>query len=271
MRALVLTAPYTSVVQEVPDPVPAAGDVVVDVARVGLCGTDTELLSGEMAYLEQGHAQYPMVLGHEWCGTVTATGPGANEAWLGRRVIGDTMLGCGHCHRCRRRRHHVCERRSEIGIRGSYPGALAERLRVPARALHALPDSVGDLAGAMVEPGGNALRALDAADLRTDERLLVVGTGTIGLLVAAFAAARGVQVHLAGLPGPTLELARALCLGSTSTLDDVPDTTFDDVIDASNGSGVPARAVDLVEPGGRVVLIGLSSTPSRLDSRTLVL
>ncbi len=271
MHALVLTGPGRSEVHEVPDPEPGPDDVVVDVARVGICGTDAELFSGEMEYLRQGHTTYPLTPGHEWCGTVTAVGTNAPESWIGCRVTGDTMLGCETCRRCLDGRHHVCETRSEIGIRGSYAGALAEKLRVPARALLRLPDEVDDTAGAMVEPGGNALRAVRAAAVTPGERLLVVGTGTIGLLVAQLARADGVQVHLAGVAGPGLEFARGCGLGDTSTLDELPDVPFDAVVDASNSRAVPAQVVRLVEPGRRVVLIGLSAEPSLVDSREIAL
>ncbi len=266
-----LTGPGRSEVQEVPDPRPEPDDVVVDVARVGLCGTDVELFSGEMEYLRQGHTTYPLVPGHEWCGEVTEVGANVPESWIGRRVTGDTMLGCGLCRRCRSQQHHVCENRSEIGIRGRYPGALAEKIRVPASALLGLPDDVDDTAGAMVEPGGNALRAVRAAAVSAGERLLVIGTGTIGLLAAQLACSDGVEVHLAGVEGPGLQFARGRGLGETSTLDDVPGLPFDAVIDASNGPGVPAQAVHLVEPGRRVVFIGLSLEPSNVDSRAIAL
>ena len=128
-------------------PRPAAGQVVVDVERVGVCGTDVEFFTGEMAYLHQGHAAYPMRLGHEWCGTVSAVGAGVDDIWLGRRVTGDTMLGCGHCQRCRAGRHNVCANRLEIGIRGGWPGALAEQLAVPAVALLACPTRWTDAGG----------------------------------------------------------------------------------------------------------------------------
>lgn len=160
MRAFVVTGPRRFSVEDVEPPVAAAGQVVVDVERAGVCGTDVEFFTGEMAYLHQGHAEYPMRLGHEWCGTVSAVGDGVDEAWIGRRATGDTMLGCGRCRRCLNGLQHVCEDRFEIGIRGGWPGALAERLVVPATALHALPDTVDATAGALVEPGGNALRAV---------------------------------------------------------------------------------------------------------------
>src|SRR5699024_415480 len=153
MRALVITAPGRAGVQEVPSPTPGpgevvvdvgragicgtdialfhgvmaylrsgharfprrighgrtemvasvgAGEVVVDVDRAGICGTDIEIFHGEMAYLRSGHARFPMRIGHEWTGIVASVGAGTDTGWIGRRVMGDTMLGCGSCRRCRR-------------------------------------------------------------------------------------------------------------------------------------------------------------------------
>lgn len=271
MRAFVLTAPGTYEVQEFPAPVAGPGEVVVDVERVGVCGTDMEFFTGTMAYLHQGHAAYPMRLGHEWAGRVSAVGDGVDADWVGRRVMGDTMLGCGDCRRCLRGDQHVCERRREVGIRGGRAGALAERLAVPASSLHALPDSVDAVLGALVEPGGNALRAAQAAATRPGDRTLVLGPGTIGLLVALFLRAAGAEVHLMGQNAGSLGFARGLGFAHTWTEDSLPDLPFDAVVDATNAAHLPGAALDSVEPGGRVVYIGLAAEPSRIDTRTLVL
>jgi len=239
VKAFVVTAPRESAVVDVEPPTAGPGQVVVDVHRVGVCGTDVEFFTGEMAYLHQGHAHFPMRLGHEWMGVVSSIGAGVDGSWLGRRVTGDTMLGCGRCRRCLGGRQHVCHDRYEIGIRGDWPGALAEQLLVPASALHALPDSVDDTAGALVEPGGNAMRAVEATD--------------------------------AGRSDTSLGFARSIGLRNAWKLDEVPDQPYDAVIDCTFGVDIPARAVSLVEPGGRVVLIGLSGAPSHIDSRDLVL
>jgi threonine dehydrogenase-like Zn-dependent dehydrogenase len=127
MRAFVLTGAGRAGVEDVAPPVAEAGELVVDVERAGVCGTDVEFFTGEMAYLHQGHASYPMRLGHEWSGTVASVGPGVDESWLGRRVTGDTMLGCQRCERCRSGRQHVCENRQEIGIRGDGPARWRSR------------------------------------------------------------------------------------------------------------------------------------------------
>ncbi|MEZ5116580.1 MAG: alcohol dehydrogenase catalytic domain-containing protein [Candidatus Nanopelagicales bacterium] len=271
MRAFVVTGAGRGVVEDVPAPVPRAGEAVVEVDRVGVCGTDVEFFTGVMAYLHQGHAAYPLRLGHEWAGTVVETGPGVDQGWVGSRVTGDTMLGCGTCARCRSGRQHVCADRYEIGIRGGWPGALAERLPVPVRALHRLPDTVDATAGALVEPGGNALRAVEGADLRPGDRLLVWGSGTIGMLCALFARRTGAQVHLAGVDPVTLALARDLGVDHVHDPGASPEGPYDAVIDATYGADVPARALDLVEPGRHVVYIGLAGEPSPIDTRTLVL
>ena len=271
MRAFVLTAPGEYSVQQVPAPVAAPGEVVVDVERVGVCGTDVEFFTGEMAYLRQGHAAYPMRLGHEWAGRVAALGDGVDSSWLGRRVMGDTMIGDGTCRRCLRGRQHVCEKLQEVGIRTGRPGALAQQVAVPANSLHALPESVDCQLGALVEPGGNALRAAQGADVRPGDRALIFGPGTIGLLVAMFLRAKGAEVHLMGRTEHSLAFARELGFPNVWHPDAVPDLPYDAVVDASNAAHLPAAALDRVEPGGRVVYIGLAGEPSPIDTRTLAL
>jgi threonine dehydrogenase-like Zn-dependent dehydrogenase len=271
MRALVLHAPGRAAVEEVPSPVAIRGEVIVDVERVGVCGTDLEFFTGKMAYLHEGHASYPMRLGHEWAGTVSGVGDGVDAAWLGRRVMGDTMLGDQTCRRCRRGRHHVCEDRQEVGIRNGRPGALAEQIAVPAWSLHVLPDSVDAVLGALVEPGGSSLRAAWAAEVGPGDRALVLGPGTIGLLVAMFLRAAGAEVHLMGRDDDSLAFARSLGFALAWTEKTLPDLPFDAIVDASNAAHLPTLALDLIEPGGRVVYVGLAGSPSLIDTRTVVL
>jgi threonine dehydrogenase-like Zn-dependent dehydrogenase len=271
MRTLVLTGPRQAEIRDVPTPIPETGEVLIDVARVGVCGTDVEFFTGTMPYLVDGRSRYPLRPGHEWCGTVTAVGDWTDPQWVGRRVTGDTMLGCRRCRRCRAGLQHVCAFRTEIGVRNDRPGALAEQLAVPVSALHPLPDGIDDTVGALVEPGGNALRAVQAANLRPGDRLLILGPGTIGLLVAGFARAGGVEVHLIGLPGPSLAFASSLGFTNVWTAEQLPELPFDAIVDASNAPSLPALALDRVEPGKRVVYIGLSGSPSLVDTRTIVL
>ena len=273
MRALVVTAPRQAAVVEVEDPVASPGELLVEVERVGICGTDVELYTGEMAYHDQGVTHFPLQLGHEWTGRVVAVGTPEDESWLGRRVTGDTMLGCGHCDYCLSGHHHVCPDRFEVGIRDGWPGALAERVLIPTRYAYAIPESVSLAAAALVEPGGNSLRAARAASIEPGHRVLVLGSGTIGLLAALFARAEGAEVHIAGVREGSLELARSLGVHSTLRLDEIGEreNEYDSVIEATSVETMPSLAVRLAKPAGRVVYIGLSSTPSLVDSRHIAL
>jgi threonine dehydrogenase-like Zn-dependent dehydrogenase len=271
MRAFVITGPGAARVEEVARPVAAPGEVVVDVERAGVCGTDVEFFSGEMAYLHSGEAAYPIRIGHEWTGTVASIGDGVDDAWLGRRVVGDTMLGCGHCVRCRSGRQHLCADRSEVGIRHGWPGALAEQLRVPASSLYVVPDGVDTATGALIEPGANAWRTVEALALGPGDRVLIVGAGAIGLLAALIARARGLAVDLLGRSESSRQFAESLGFERTWSAERPPTDRFDGVIDASHDPASPARTVELVVPGGRVAWIGLSGAPSLVDSRRIVL
>ena len=131
MRALVIGGAGSARVEEVDEPVPGAGQVVVDVRRAGICGTDVELFTGQLAYFAQGKTQFPVRPGHEWCGVVSAVGPGVPAGWAGVRVTGDTMLGCGNCARCRAGRRHVCADACEAASAATIMAATAIKLRMP--------------------------------------------------------------------------------------------------------------------------------------------
>ena len=166
MKAFVITSPRVGSVIEVPEPQVGDHDRLVEIERVGICGTDVEFFNGDMAYLQSGHAKYPLQLGHEWCGRVIEIGSQVDEKWRGKFITGDTMLGCQRCERCTSGYQYLCHDRDEVGIRNGYPGALAERLVIPEFAAHLLPDDLDPALGAMVEPTGNALRSVDATKLK---------------------------------------------------------------------------------------------------------
>jgi threonine dehydrogenase-like Zn-dependent dehydrogenase len=189
-------------------------------------------------------------------------------------VTGDTMLGCGQCEYCLAGRQHVCPNRFEVGIRDGWPGALAEKTLVPTRFAFAIPEHVSVPAAALVEPGGNSLRAVRAAGISPGHKVLVLGSGTIGLLAAQFALAEGAEVHVGGVRERSLELARSLGVQHTWQLTDLAESAsdrFDAVIDATSTATMPALSVRLAKPAGRVVYIGLSSTPSPVDTREIAL
>ncbi len=165
----------------------------------------------------------------------------------------------------------MCEGRHEVGVRRGWHGALAERLLIPAGALKRLPSGIAPTAAALVEPAGAAVRAIEAAGVRSGSDLCVWGGGTLGLLALQFALAAGIVVDIVD-PRPTAR-SLALELGAREALasGDALSAGYDAMIDMSVGAEVPARAIELVEPTGRIVLVGLAPTPSMLDTRRAVL
>ena len=144
---------------------------------------------------------------------------------------------------------------------------------MPAAALHLLPDHLSATAGALVEPAGNALRAVDAAQIRPGDEVCVWGPGTLGLLALQFATTHGAAVDVVGLDAERLELATQLGARSVLLAADAANGPMDRyacVIDTSNSPDVANLAVHQVEPSGRVVLIGLADTPSTIDTRDVV-
>ena len=274
MRVLRVIAPRTALIQEVPYLVPGAGDLLVSVERVGICGTDVELYNGEMAYYQSGRTTYPVQIGHEWTGTVLDVGVGASKSWIGKRVTGDTMLGCGLCARCASGKTYLCDSRIELGITDGWGGALAEQILIPERFAFEIPASISVAAAAMIEPAGNSLRSVEATGLGENQKLLILGSGTIGLLAAQFALAKNIEVHITGERESSLKLANDLGVRYVHRIDQIRDSSsreFDAVIDASSAEYMPPLAIQKVIPGGTVVLIGLSEAPSLIDTRSVVL
>lgn len=284
MRAFVITGPSEGAVAQVPEPVPGVGQAVIAVARVGVCGTDVEFFRGSQPYLASGGARYPLRIGHEWCGRVTRLGPGVDQSWLGARVTGDTMLGCQHCALCRSGRQHVCAERSEVGVLNGWHGALAEELLMPVAALHRLPEAMSDGLGALVEPASLSLRCVETLGLAAGDPLLIWGAGAIGLLAAAFAASTGVEVHVVGRSSGSLELARRLGATRVYRADDrgglidpaapaspEPAVRYRGAIAASPVAAAPRHCLDRLQPGGQLVLVGISGDPSPLETRDLII
>lgn len=273
MKALQILGPRQAEIRDLTPLEPSQGSLLVEVERAGICGTDIELFTGEMAYYKSGRTTYPLQLGHEWTGIVVAAGSPEDKHWIGKRVTGDTMLGCGSCATCLGGKHYLCPTRIEVGITDGWAGALGEQMLVPTRYAYEIPDSISVAAAAMIEPGGNSLRAVEAAGLESGGRLLILGAGTIGLLAAQFALANGLRVHVSSHRAGSLALARELGVQETSSYQELEDSgeRFQSVIDATSIKTAPQLALDTCEPGGRIVLIGLSEEPSQIDTRQVAL
>jgi 2-desacetyl-2-hydroxyethyl bacteriochlorophyllide A dehydrogenase len=176
MRAVVIDKPGTFSVETIDDPTPGPGEIVVAPKAVGICGTDLHIIDGEFP-----PAPYPLVPGHEFAGEIVALGPDVTDLSTGQRVAVDPSLFCGHCIYCRRQRGNLCQHWGATG--DTVNGAFAEYVSVPAGNAYPMPDQLGWGAGALVEPLSCVVHGLRRLSMPAGSELLVVGAGTIGLLL----------------------------------------------------------------------------------------
>lgn len=270
MKAFVIERAGFGRVLAVEDPQPQDDEVIVRVDRVGLCGTDVELFDGTMPYLQQGLAWFPLRPGHEWTGTVDSIGSSVRDVRVGQRVVGDTFVGCGNCAFCNSGRPQLCPLHTEVGVRGGRPGALAEKIALPAAVVYPIPATLSFESAAFVEPGCCSMRGVALAQVARGASTLVWGSGTLGLLAALFAQSLGGIVAVATRSVQSREFVRDLGLTAIAP-EDVLNRDYASVIDATGASDVPQRALETVQPGGHLSLLGVPAAVSTLDVATAVL
>lgn len=258
-RALVVERPG-SIGVTTRDPLrPGPGEVLLRPAYCGICGTDLELLRGEV---DEAFVRYPLTLGHEWSGVVEAAGAGVAGIEPGARCVAEGIVPCGTCASCLRGATNVCETYDEIGF--TRPGGAADQIVVPARGVHVLDDAVPLLDAALVEPSAVVLTGLEKAGLRAGMRVLVVGDGTIALLAVNLARLWSpAELVVAGLRTVQEPLARAL--GATGFVVGEAPGGFDLAIEAAGAPEAVAAAARALRRGGTALLLGLPPAGSMLE------
>ena len=260
MRAARLRAPGQLEVRDEPTAVPAAGEELVRVKAVGVCGSDLQWFS--KGGIGDAHLRGTLVLGHE----------GAGEQGNGERVAFDPAIPCGSCEWCRQGHPNLCPDVQFAG-HGSRDGFLREWIAWPSNCLYLLPDSIGAGEGAMLEPLGVALHAMDLAKLRTGMTVGVFGCGPIGLLIVQLARLCGASRIIAtDLVPHRLDAARNFGASHTfraagAELPEVLSATGKRGVDAAFEVAGEQAAVDTAVgatcPGGKVMLVGIPA-----DDRT---
>ena len=261
MRALVVERPGVAAVTDVPEPVPGPGEVLVSVEAAGICGSDLELLDGRRP---AAYVRYPVVPGHEWAGRVRTAGPGVRGLAPGDPVVAEGLRSCGVCERCAEGRTNLCVASyAETGF--THPGALAERLVVPARLVHRLPAGRPLEPAALLEPAACvASGLLEAGMPLPGTRVAVVGDGPVGLLALLLlrTVAPAELVLVGGRParsafGPGCGATRVVAAGGQAALAGLAGR-FDMVVEATNAPAGAATAVSLLRRGGTALLLGIS-------------
>jgi len=255
-------------VRETPVPSPGPGEVLLRVRACGICGSDLHFYRGEFSL--------PPTIspGHEFAGEVVEAGEGVEGFAPGRRVVVEPLRTCRECDYCRAGNHQLCPRRVLLGTFA--PGGLAEYVAVPAYTLYPLPEALDFELGALAEPLAVAVHGLHLVDLSRGERVIVLGSGSIGLMATLAARALG-AAEVTVTYRYEHQARAALAAGATRAVpaDDVsslagekPDVVVETVGGRAETLG---QAVGLVRPGGRVSILGLFTGPAQVNALTMML
>jgi len=270
MRALVLPAPGKCEVQTVPVPHPQAGEVLCRVRAVAICGSDPEILRGDLA--GTWPPAYPFIPGHEWAGEVVAVGAGVVDVAVGDRVAGQAHKGCGICSNCMEGRYTLCENygRAESGHRHYgfiTPGAYAQYVAYSIKSVNRMPAEMTYREGALVDTAGVVLHGLELSGVTPGGSVAVIGPGPIGLIAMRVARLLGAGRIIAVGRGARLEAARragADVLVNFEQADPVQGVRkatngrgADEAVECSGAPGTFRQAVEMVRKGGRVALVGV--------------
>jgi NADPH2:quinone reductase len=257
-------------VDSAPDPTPRPHEIVVRVGACGICGTDLHIAAGEFP-----PTPYPIIPGHEFAGEVVALGSdvprntGSKETQLavGSRVAVDPSLFCGVCTFCRAGRGNLCLNWGAIG--DTVNGAFAEYVAVPAANAYVLPDALSFREAALVEPISCAVHGIHRLAPRLGDTLLIVGAGTMGLLLLQLALRGGVSKAVV-MDINTQRLGRAEQLGASHTYSNVNSLLeqeplgFDCVIDATGVAAAIEDAFRAVKRGGKFMVFGVAPQEARV-------
>lgn len=262
MKAAVIKSVGEISVETVDDPTPGDGEVVIEVAACGLCGTDLHILNGEFA------PSLPIIPGHEFSGTVVAVGPNPSEVVplaVGDRVAVDPSLYCHECHYCRAGHDNLCLRWGAIGV--TVAGGAAEYVSVPAANCVKLPEHIATADATLIEPLACAVRGYDVLKSQLGAHVLIYGAGTMGLMMLQLA-------HQAGAAGVDVvdvnadRLAAARALGVDNAVTDAAELErrfgWELVVDATGNAGAIQDGLGRVGAGGTFLQFGVADYSARV-------
>lgn len=250
-------------IKEIPEPTSQNGRVVVDVKKAGICGSDIH-------YWDLGEPK-SLVMGHEFCGVVTDPGS-RTDLKVGDRVTALPISPCGHCEACETGNPQYCKETwtYALGLSLTNPGALAPKTSIRPDMVLKVPDNMKDEEVAMVEPTAVGLHAIDLADIKIGQKVLVIGAGIIGLVSAMFAKKAGASEVVVS----EANIARAKKAVTLNVADKYYDATdenmlnkvyedtgkgYDVVIECCGNAAAVTSALMSVKPGGTVVLVGVAT------------
>lgn len=266
MKAVVVQKPGVVEMVEVEQPGIGPRDVLAKVYYAGICGTDIDIMKGEIDLVKDGRIKYPIRIGHEWSGIVAGVGSEVKGFTAGDRVVSETFVSCAECGNCRAGLYEHCSSFRPIGtIDNPWPGAFAEYMCIPWFNAYKVPDEVPLDEASLAEPASIAYCAINSAHITPEDSILVIGTGTIGLAAVGILHCKGYgKILVAGRQDVKLSIAKDL--GAAAVINVTKEDLKRRIMEETHGRGVNVvlessgaadcvrQAVDVAADGGRVVL-----------------
>ena len=273
MRQAVMTKPGRIEFGQVDAPKPGEGEVMLQIQKIGVCGSDVHVWHGLHPY-----TSYPVVQGHEYSGKVVAIGPGVRGVEIGMKATAAPQQVCGKCNPCKRGDYHICD---ELKVRGfQAPGCAQDLFIVPTHRLVIFPDSLTYEQGALIEPAAVAVHSTAKAGSLEGKNVVVTGAGPIGNLVGQAAKCRGAKkVLITDLSTFRLEKAKEVGIDIVCNLKDQKladvarqafgDEGFDVAFEAVGVEGALDDAIQNIQKGGEIVVLGVFGERPRVDMSTV--
>jgi len=262
-------------IRDIPAPRPLRDEVVLHVSACGLCGSELETFKNR-----NPRRTPPLVMGHEFCGTVASVGEGVEGVEVGRRFVSNSVISCGKCVRCSRGDTHLCGKREVFGMHRA--GAFAEYVRVPVDSLIPWPHELSAEAACLAEPLANGVHVVNLTKHLSVSRALVIGTGPIGLMCQqAMQALRLAEVMVCDLSEGRLKVAARLgaaqtvCSKTINVARAAKEWTdgegVDLVVDAAGSAVTKRLSLAALRPGGAAVWVGLHADAMEINSYEITL
>jgi L-iditol 2-dehydrogenase len=268
MKQATMTAPGQIDVHDAPEPKPGAGEVLLRIQRIGVCGSDIHVFHGRHPL-----TSYPVVQGHEFSAVIEAVGAGVEDLSPGAKVTAMPQIVCGECASCRRGDYHICDHLKVQGFQA--PGCAQELWVTSAEKIVPLPEAFTFEQGALVEPAAVAVHAVARAGGMEGRRVAVLGAGPIGNLVAQTARSAGAQVLVTDLSDYRLEVARQCGLAAVSNAEaeTLPQASarvfgkdgFDTAFECVGVEATITSALDSIQKGGTIVVVGVFGGQPRVN------
>ena len=242
MQVIWLEKQTLSIRKDVPVPDPGEGEALIKILLAGLCSTDLELV--------RGYYPFTGIPGHEFVGRVVSSP--TDPAWIEKRVVGEISIACGKCDTCKSGLNRHCERRKTLGIH-DWNGAFAEYLLLPLENLHVVPTQIPNEVAVFTEPLAAAYEILEQTSLEISDRVLVIGAGRLGQLIASVIQGIGCHLDVVARYPRQREL---LAGGNINVIgeDGIYTQKYDVVVEATGTAGGFELAMKSIHPRGRIIL-----------------